>query len=70
MGKLAFFLVLGFSTIFLVMGHNANSVASRSVENMVDYHTKTVAYNIAVSGANLAAMHIRKTCKQIGMATF
>ena len=58
MGKLAFFLVLGFSTLFLVMGHNANSVASRSVENMVDYHAKTVAYNIAVSGANLAANEI------------
>jgi len=58
MGKLAFFLVLGFSTIFLVMGHNANSVSSRSVENMLDYHAKTVAHNIAISGANLAANEI------------
>jgi len=58
MGKLAFFLVLGFSALFLVMGLNANSVASRSVQNMVDYHARTVAYNIAVSGANLAANEI------------
>ena len=58
MGKLAFFLVLGFSTLFLVMGHNANRIASRSVENMVDYHVRTVAHNIAVSGANLAANEI------------
>lgn len=58
MGKLAYFLVLGFSTLFLIMGHNANSVASRSVENMVDYHAQTVAHNIAVSGANLAANEI------------
>ncbi len=58
MGKLAFFLVLGFSAIFLIMGHNANQVASRSVQNMVDYHAKTVAYNIAVTGANLAANEI------------
>ena len=55
MGKLAFFLVLGFSALFIVMGHNANQTASRSVKNMVDYHARTVAYNIAVSGANLAA---------------
>ena len=58
MGKLAFFLVLGFSAIFLIMGHNANQVASRSVQNMVDYHARTVAYNIAVTGANLAANEI------------
>ncbi len=58
MGKLAFILVLGFSTLFLVMGHNANKVATRSVQNMVDYHARTVAYNIAVSGANMAANEI------------
>jgi len=58
MGRLAFILVIGFSALFLVMGHNANSVASRSVQNMADYHARTVAYNIAVSGANLAANEI------------
>jgi len=58
MGKLAFILVIGFSTVFLVMGYNANSVASRSVQNMAEYHARTVAYNIAVSGANLAANEI------------
>ncbi|MCH7774271.1 MAG: hypothetical protein IH784_07675 [Bacteroidetes bacterium] len=58
MGKLAFILVLGFSVLFLVMGYNANNVATRSVQNMVDYHARTVAYNIAVSAANLAANEI------------
>jgi len=58
MGRMVFILVLGFSALFLVMGYNANKVASRSVQNMVDYHAKTVAYNIAVSGANLAANEI------------
>ncbi|MCW9066394.1 MAG: hypothetical protein OQJ78_08845, partial [Ignavibacteriaceae bacterium] len=58
MGKMSFILVIGFSTLFLVMGYNANSVASRSVQNMADYHARTVAYNIAVSGANLAANEI------------
>jgi hypothetical protein len=58
MGKMSFILVIGFSTLFLVMGYNANSVASRSVQNMADYHARTVAYNIAVSGANLSANEI------------
>jgi hypothetical protein len=58
MGRMAFILVLGFSVLFLVMGYNANSVASRSVQNMADYHAKTVAYNIAVTSANLAANEI------------
>jgi len=58
MGKMAFILVLGFSTLFLVLGYNANNVATRSVQNMVDYHARTVAYNIAVSAANLAANEI------------
>ena len=58
MGKLAFIMVLGFSTLFLVMGYNANNVASSSVQNMADYHAKTVAYNIASSGANMSANEI------------
>jgi hypothetical protein len=58
MGKLAFIMVIGFSTLFLVMGYNANNVASRSVQNMADYHAKTVAYNIATSGTNMAANEI------------
>ena len=55
MGKLALFLVLGFSSMFLMMSYNANSVATRTVDNMVDYHTISVAHNIALSGANVAA---------------
>lgn len=58
MGRMAFILVLGFSTLFLIMGYNANRVANRSVQNMVDYHSRTIAYNIAVTGANLGANEI------------
>jgi len=58
MGKLALFLVLGFSAIFLVSSHNSNTVSNRAVDNMIDYHAKSMAYNIAVSGANLAANEI------------
>jgi len=58
MGKLALFMVLGFSSIFLIMSYNANNVATRTVDNMVDYHTISVAHNIAASGTNLAANEI------------
>ena len=58
MGKLALFLVLSFSSLFLIMSYNANSVATRTVDNMVDYHTISVAHNIAASGTNLAANEI------------
>lgn len=58
MGKMALLLILGFSAIFLVMGYNAMNVSTRAIENMVDYNARTVAYNIAVSGANLGANEI------------
>jgi hypothetical protein len=58
MGKLALFLVLGFSSVFLVMSYNANNVATLGVDNMVDYHTISVAHNIASSGTNIAANEI------------
>ena len=58
MSKMSLILVIGFSTIFLVMGYNALNVSTRAVENMAEYNVKTIAYNIAESGANLAANKI------------
>lgn len=58
MGKLALFLVMGFSSMFLIMSHNANNVATRAVDNMVNYHTISVAHQIAATGTNLAANKI------------
>ncbi len=58
MGKMALILILGFSAIFLLMGYNSMNVSTRAVENMVDYNANTVAYNIAVSGANMGANEI------------
>jgi len=58
MGKLSLYLVLGFSSLFLMLGHNSNVISNRAVDNMVEYNTNTVAYNIAVSGANMAANEI------------
>lgn len=57
-GKAAILMVLGFSLIFLIVGHNFGGLSTRSVENMSEYYAQTMAYNIAVSGANLAACEI------------
>jgi len=54
-GKAALFLVLGFSIIFLTIGKNFGGLSTRAVDNLTDYYTETVAHDIAVSGANMAA---------------
>ncbi len=54
-GKAAMLLVLGFSLIFLVFGNNFNSLTTRAVVNQSDYYNETMAHNLAVTGANLAA---------------
>lgn len=57
-GKATILLVLGFALIFLVVGYNFGSITNRSVDNSVDYYKKTMAYDIAVSGANIALNEI------------
>ncbi len=57
-GKASILLVLGFSLIFLVVGHNFNNLSIRSVDNSTNYFKNQKAYNIAVSGANMAANQI------------
>jgi len=57
-GKAILIVVLGFSLIFLIMEKNIGSASTRSVSNMADYHATVTAYNIAVSGANIAANQI------------
>jgi hypothetical protein len=53
-GKASIFLVLGFGMIILVIGLNYGNIANSSVQNEVDYYSSTKAYNIAVSGAQVA----------------
>jgi len=57
-GKAAILLVLGFSLIFLVLGQNFMNLTTSAVDNSMNYYNSTQAYNIAVSGANLAANQI------------
>ena len=57
-GKAVLIVVTGFSLIFLVVGQNFGNISNRSVDNYVDYFNETIAHNIAVSGANIAANEI------------
>lgn len=57
-GKATLFLVMGFCLIFLVLSKNFGDVSNRSVDNFVSYHNETVAHDIAISGANVAANQV------------
>ena len=57
-GKAVLIVVAGFSLIFLVVGQNFGNISNRTVDNYVDYYNETIAHNIAVSGANMAANEV------------
>ena len=57
-GKATLLLIVGFSLIFLVISKNFGVVSNRAVDNYIKYHKETVAHDIAVSGANIAANQI------------
>lgn len=57
-GKASLLLVVSFSALFLVISKNFGDVSNRAVDNMLEYHGETVAHNIAVSGANIAANQV------------
>lgn len=57
-GKASMLLVLGFSLIFMVVANNFNRITVDAVDNFSVYYEETVAHNIAVSGANMAANQI------------
>ncbi len=57
-GKASLLLILGFCLIFMVLSKNFGDVSNRSVDNFVSYHNETVAHDIAISAANVAANQI------------
>jgi hypothetical protein len=57
-GKATLFLIVGFSLLFLVISRNFGEVSNRAVDNFVGYYTETVAHDIAISAANIAANQI------------
>lgn len=57
-GKGSLLVILGFSILFGVASKYWNRTSTRAVENFVHYHNETVAHNVAVAGANVAANKI------------
>jgi hypothetical protein len=57
-GRAILFLVIGFSTIFLIMEKNIETASTRAVDNMASYYTNMNVHNIAVGGANVGANQI------------
>lgn len=57
-GKASLFLVLGFSMIFFVMSQNMISFSADMQTNFYGYYNRTVAHNIAVTGANMASSQL------------
>ena len=54
-GKVSLILVLGFSTIFGLLGRDLLNFSNEASDNFYEYYSKTRAHNIAVSGANMSA---------------
>ena len=57
-GRAQLLLVIGFSTIFLLVSLNFASVSTRTKENSAKYYSRGVARNIANSGMNIALQKI------------
>ncbi|MBI9072876.1 MAG: hypothetical protein JEY94_14840 [Melioribacteraceae bacterium] len=57
-GKGALLMIVGFSMIFLVFGHNFNNMATSSVINFDEFLVQSKAHQIAASGANFAANQV------------
>ena len=57
-GRASMLLVLGFCLIFMTMGTNFNKMTVKSIEGYGNYFNASMAYYIAVTGANMAANQI------------
>lgn len=54
-GKGTLLVILGFSLVFGIASQYWNRTSTAAVDNFVQYYNQTVAHNIAVSAANIAA---------------
>jgi len=57
-GKSSLLLIMGFAIIFMVKSKNFGDISNRSTDNFVNYYVETVAHDIAISAANIAANHV------------
>lgn len=58
MGRAAIIMVMGYSTVLMMMGFNISKVSTRAYENYVNYYDRTVAHNLVSSAANIAAQAV------------
>ncbi len=58
MGRTSIFMVIGFSTIFLIAGKNMSDVGVLSLTNAINYYEHTQLNTISVAGANLACCQL------------
>jgi hypothetical protein len=54
MGRSALIMVIGFSTVLLMLGGNISKVSSSAMENYMAYYKSELAHSLASSGMNLA----------------
>lgn len=54
-GKAILLVVIGFTLTLLAVGQRFGGISNRVVDNYLKYQNETVAHNIALSGANIAA---------------
>ncbi len=57
-GKASIMMILGFNLIFMVAGYNYSRMTMGAIDNEIEYIDQSIAHNIAVSGANMAANRI------------
>jgi hypothetical protein len=57
-GKSSLLLIMGFAIIFMVKSKNFGDISTRSTDNFVNYYVETVAHDIAISAANIAANQV------------
>jgi hypothetical protein len=57
-GKASLLLIVGFSMLYLIISRNFGDVSNRTVDNYVGYYQETIAHDIAISAANIAANQV------------
>ena len=57
-GKASLLMIMGFVILFMIKSKNFGEISTRSTDNFVDYYKETVAHDIAISAANIAANQV------------
>ncbi len=58
MGRASIYMIIGFSTIFIMVGKNMNNVGVQALTNALTYYENSQRYNVAQAGANFACTQL------------